>query len=1044
MHCKSPALLATRIARAHRIAVKALVVTLSRCYRGFPGQLHRGQRCQDNRKALSVADWDFPSSGGETAALVRAFDWGATPLGMPSTWPQSLRTTTALILSSAVPMVLLWGEDGIMIYNDAYSVFAGGRHPQLLGARVREGWSEVADFNDNVMKVGLAGGTLAFKDQELTLFRHGRAEQVWMNLDYSPIPDEQGKPAGVIAIVVETTERVLAERCSATERERLTQMFEQAPGFMALLRGREHVFELVNPAYQQLVGHRPVLNTPVREALPEVAGQGFIALLDNVYAGGEALVGTAMPVALQRTPTGAVEHRFVDFVYQPITNLAGEVTGIFVQGSDVTDRARGDALRTTQNELLESAVKDAPLGALLDNLLRTVEGHSQSGVLGSILLAADDGFHLRHGAAPSLPAAYNAAVDGIAIGHGAGFCGTAAHDMEAVYVADIATDPLWTDFRDLALAHGLRACWSTPILSSAGVLQGTFAMYYREPREPTAADLEVVSLVTRTASLVMERKAAETHLRELNETLERRVAERTSERNLLATLFETTDLMVMAADLGYNILAVNKAHADEFERVYGVRPQVGDNLPALLAHQPVHQAQVLAGWGRGLAGDEGTIVEDYGDAQRHRPYYEISFRALRDAAGERIGAYQFVTDVTARMQAETELRDAQEALRQAQKMEAVGQLTGGIAHDFNNLLTGVIGSLDMMQGQIAKGDNSRIERYATTAISSANRAAALTHRLLAFSRRQPLDPKPVDANRLVTGMEELLRRTIGESIELGLVTAGGLWQTLCDPHQLESAILNLAINARDAMPDGGVLTIETCNAHLDNAYAASQRDVKPGQYICICVTDTGIGMTKDTIGKAFEPFFTTKPIGQGTGLGLSMIYGFTRQSEGYTRIYSEVGQGTTIKLYLPRYYGANDGAEEEQHGELTDSHRAEASEVVLVIEDEAAVRNLVLDLLEELGYRAVEATDGPAGLAILQSTQRVDLLITDIGLPGLNGRQVADAARQHRPDLPVLFMTGYAENAAIANGFLEPGMEMITKPFAVEALATRIRYMIQG
>ena len=388
-----------------------------------------------------------------------------------------------------------------------------------------------------------------------------------------------------------------------------------------------------------------------------------------------------------------------------------------------------------------------------------------------------------------------------------------------------------------------------------------------------------------------------------------------------------------------------------------------------------------------------------------------------------------------------ELEQTQEALRQAQKMEAVGQLTGGIAHDFNNLLTGVIGSLDMMQRRIAKGETSRIEHYTTTAMTAANRAAALTHRLLAFSRRQPLDPKPVNANRLVTGMEELLRRTIGEAVALEIVTAGGLWQTLCDPNQLESAILNLAINARDAMPQGGKLTIETCNAYLDTVYAAKQRDVRPGQYVCICVSDTGEGMSKETIDKAFEPFFTTKPIGQGTGLGLSMIYGFTRQSEGYARIYSELGEGTTIKLYLPRYYGEAE-AVEDQHGELTDAHRAEAGEVVLVVEDETAVRDLVVDVLEELGYRALEAADGPAGLKLLQSSARVDLLVTDIGLPGLNGRQLADAARVQRRDLKILFMTGYAENATIANGFLEPGMQMITKPFAIEALATRIRDMM--
>jgi len=286
-------------------------------------------------------------------------------------------------------------------------------------------------------------------------------------------------------------------------------------------------------------------------------------------------------------------------------------------------------------------------------------------------------------------------------------------------------------------------------------------------------------------------------------------------------------------------------------------------------------------------------------------------------------------------------------------------------------------------------------------------------------------------------MEDLIRRTMGERIELELVLAGGLWLTQCDPNQLESAILNLVINARDAMPEGGRLTIETCNAHLDTVYAASQRDVRPGQYVCICVTDTGTGMDAGTVAKAFDPFFTTKPIGQGTGLGLSMIYGFARQSEGYAKIYSEVGKGTTLKLYLPRHLG--DTEEDDGPLSLSDVHGAEAGETVLVVEDEAVVRGLIVAVLNDLGYRTLEAADGPKGLEILQSKRRVDLLITDIGLPGLNGRQVADAGRQLRPGLKVLFMTGYAENAALASGFLEHGMTMITKPFAMEALATRIR-----
>jgi signal transduction histidine kinase len=390
-----------------------------------------------------------------------------------------------------------------------------------------------------------------------------------------------------------------------------------------------------------------------------------------------------------------------------------------------------------------------------------------------------------------------------------------------------------------------------------------------------------------------------------------------------------------------------------------------------------------------------------------------------------------------------ELEHAHEALRQAQKMEAIGQLTGGIAHDFNNILTGIIGSLHLMQRRIDQGRMSEVERFATAAVTSANRAAALTHRLLAFSRRQPLDPRPVDANRFVASLEELLRRTIGESVDMEIVTAAGLWMTLCDPHQLESAVLNLAINARDAMPEGGKLTIETCNAHIDESYAARKNDVVPGQYICICVTDTGTGMTADVVDKAFEPFFTTKPIGQGTGLGLSMIYGFARQSEGSARIYSEPGQGTTVKLYLPRYFGEAQEPEDAAPA-LNDEHLSEHGEVVLVVEDEPAVRDLVIEVLRDLGYRAIEAADGPSGLRILQSKQRIDVLITDIGLPGLNGRQIADAARLVRPKLKILFMTGYAENATIANGILEPGMQMITKPFAVEALAMRIRDMIQS
>jgi PAS domain S-box-containing protein len=392
-----------------------------------------------------------------------------------------------------------------------------------------------------------------------------------------------------------------------------------------------------------------------------------------------------------------------------------------------------------------------------------------------------------------------------------------------------------------------------------------------------------------------------------------------------------------------------------------------------------------------------------------------------------------VTDITDR-------RELEEQLRQSQKMEAVGQLTGGLAHDFNNLLTGITGSLELLQARIAQGRIRDVDRYVNAAQGAAKRAAALTHRLLAFSRRQTLDPKPTDINQLVAGMKELIDRTVGPAIAVETVGLGGLWATLVDPGQLENALLNLCINARDAMPDGGQLTIETGNRWLDER-TARERDLPLGQYVSLCVSDTGAGMTPDVAARAFDPFFTTKPIGQGTGLGLSMIYGFCRQSSGQVRIYSEIGHGTMVCLYLPRYRGKV--SDVDPPTELSASPRAQQGETVLVVDDEPTVRMLVTEVLEELGYKPIEAAEGAGALTILRSHVRIDLLVTDVGLPGgMNGRQVADAARALRPELKVLFITGYAENAVLSHGHLDHGMHVLTKPFGIDALARRIKDLI--
>jgi PAS domain S-box-containing protein len=814
------------------------------------------------------ADHVFLGGGGELPKLIAAFDWDSTSLGGIGSWPAHVKNTVGLILRSPVPMITLWGADGVMIYNDAYAVFAAARHPGILGSKVREGWLEVADFNDNVMKVGLAGGTLAYRDHELTLYRNNRPEQVWMDLDYSPIPDESGKPAGVMAIVTDTTEKVLAERRVSSGKDRLQRMFEQAPGFICILEGPEHVFQFVNHTHRRLFGSDDWVGHPIREAFPDVAGQGYFELLDQVYATGERVVVYGASVRYRLTPLATEEERFIDFIYAPTFDMAGKVTGIFSEGFDVTET------HIAQQELRAS---EAKLKALNADLAREVIDRSAVG--GRFWQIT-----------PDLLGVLNA--QGV---------------FEQV-------NPAW--FTNLG--------WTEAQVCAVSI----FDLLHPDDVEPTRKGFE--------------------HLKEGNPIYR----------------FENR---YRRKDGGYNWFA----------------------------------------W----------AAIPLGDA-----YY---------ASGR---------DITLEKETAANLALAQEALRQSQKMEAVGQLTGGLAHDFNNLLAGISGSLELLGNRLTQGRFAEAERYVAAAQGAAKRAAALTQRLLAFARRQTLDAKPTDINRHIADMEDLVRRTVGPLITIESVKSAGLWNVFVDANQLENALLNLCINARDAMPDGGALMIETANRWFDER-TARERDVEAGQYVSLCVSDTGTGMAPDIIARAFDPFFTTKPIGMGTGLGLSMIYGFVRQSGGQVRIYSEVGKGTMVCLYFPRHAG--EAAPADVGVEFAAVASAGQGQTVLVVDDEPTVRMLVTDVLSELGYRSIEASDGVAGLKILQGTARIDLLITDVGLPGgLNGRQMADAARQFRPDLKVLFITGYAENAVLSHGHLAPGMHVLTKPFAIERLAARMTELL--
>ncbi|MBI0473859.1 hybrid sensor histidine kinase/response regulator [Sphingomonas sp. MA1305] len=530
-----------------------------------------------------------------------------------------------------------------------------------------------------------------------------------------------------------------------------------------------------------------------------------------------------------------------------------------------------------------------------------------------------------------------------------------------------------------------------------------------------------------TARVLADRALArsQAELSALNATLERQVEERTAERDRMWNT--SPDLMVVLSPDGI-YRRINPA----WRTVLGYEP--GDVLGHFVTD--FTHPDDIAPTEVALATAQVGQLPNFENRFRHA---DGGYRWLQWVAApgpdEIFAVGRHVTDAKA---AEARLQETEAQLRQAQKMEAVGQLTGGIAHDFNNMLTGVIGSLDLLRRRLGAHGDPRIDRYIDAATTSAQRAAGLTQRLLAFSRRQALDVRATDVNALAIGMEELLHRTLGENIALDLHLAGDAWPALTDGNQLESALLNLAINARDAMPDGGRLTLATGNAPRSSAPAAAFDGVEPGDYVMVSMTDTGTGMPADVAARAFDPFFTTKPIGVGTGLGLSMIYGFVRQTGGRVRIVTKEGEGTAIHMLLPRA----ETDPEPTVAPISSPMAARPGESVLLVEDDPAVRMLVADLLGDLGFRVRQARDGTAALAELEAMPRLDLLITDVGLPGMNGRDLADLVRARHPALKVLFISGYAGKATMLGDFLAEGMELVSKPFDIDALSARIRAIL--
>ena len=943
-------------------------------------------------------------------------------------------------------------------------------------------------------------------------------------------------------------------------------MFAHAPGFMALVTGPDHRFELTNPNYQKVIGHREVIGRTVGEVLTDAVAQGYLDLLDQVYRTGEAHRADSALYAVQAEPGGEVVERYVDFVFQPLKE-DGRVWGIFIQGMDVSDRHRADqalALSEARYGALFAAMAtgfcviemkfDAadrpvdyrivegnkafeemtglidPYGKWVSEIAPGLEQHwfdlyggvartgepvrfenpadifgrwydvqalrigqpgawqvailfnniterKQSETRQNALLELNDAIRDLTDAGDIAQASAEVLARTMGVSRaGYGTVDTVAETItiardfnqpgvssiagvlsfrdygsyiedikrgETVAIDDVARDPRTADTAEALKAISAGSFVNMPLMEQGRVVAMVF-VNHATPRHYTDSDLRLMREVAERVRSATERARSEAALRDSEAQF--RVFAQATPIQIWASWADGSLYWFNPQVYAYSGLAEGAldgttgwgkvVHPDDldwasarwvqalasgqvYENEFRIRRYDGVYRTFMVRAEPVHD-------------EEGRILRwvgsntDIEDLRRQSAELARFNETLEEQVAERTSA----------------LMQAEEALRQSQKMEAVGQLTGGIAHDFNNLLAGISGSLELITNRIAQGRHAEVERFTVAAQGAAKRAAALTHRLLAFSRRQTLDPKPTDPNRLIRGMEYLVRRTTVPGIVFEVVAGAGLWPVLIDAHQLENAVLNLCINARDAMPNGGRLTIETGNRWID-ARTAKAQDLEPGQYVSICVSDTGTGMAPEVAARAFEPFFTTKPLGEGTGLGLSMIYGFVRQSGGQVRIYSEAGEGAMICLYLPRHFGEVDDA--DLIPEVEQAPRAQAGETVMVVDDEPTVRMLVAEILHELGYQCIEASDGAAGLKLLQSGARIDLLVTDVGLPGgMNGRQMADAARIDRPDLKVLFITGYAENAVVGNGHLDPGMHVMTKPFAMEALGSRIRDLIES
>ncbi|MDO9370848.1 MAG: PAS domain S-box protein [Sphingopyxis sp.] len=857
---------------------------------------------------MREGDIEFLRHDGEMGKRIAAYDWASTPLGPIAGWSQSLRAIVAFIIHSPVPIVMLWGEQGTMIYNDGYSEFAGENHPRILGLPVRKAWPEVADFNDNVMKVGLAGGTLAYKDHLLQLDRSGALEDVWMNLDYSPVFGDGGAPAGVLAVVVETTGAVKA---AAALRE----------------------------------------------------SEARLRFLDGL--------------TLQTAASADA-----DEILAVTTRMIGEELGVSICAYAGMDED-GDGF-TIRGDW-------AAAGSA------SIQGHYSLAAFGEL-------------AVRNLNAGQPLVIN----------------DNDAEIPPDAATT-----FQSI----GIRATICMPLVKE-GRLTALMAIHHRLPHVWTDNELALIREVTDRSWAHIERVGTEAELRQaaarlsdLNETLEMRVADRSLALERSQTQFRllvqgVTDYAIYMLDETGLVTSWNAGA----ERIKGYRPEeiIGHHFSSFYedadraAYEPGRALETARRDGRFAA--EGWRIRK--DGSRFRASVVID--AIHDDDGRLIGFAKITRDISEREEAQRELELAREALFQSQKMEAIGQLTGGVAHDFNNLLMVIHSGLELLRKRPAS--EAQTARLLDNCLQATERGAALTQRMLAFARRQELATEHVALPQLIGGMMELLQRSLGPSFIIETRFPADLPAVSADINQLEMGLLNLAVNARDAMPGGGSISI---SARAQEVRRGAVSGLAPGRYVRLTVADNGAGMDADTLARAADPFFTTKGIGKGTGLGLSMVHGFAQQLGGALEIESELGKGTSAHIWLPISHA-------DAAGPVIDLATAEMPESrrqrILVVDDDAIILMNTAALLEDLGHEVLEANSGAEALALLRAHHDIGILITDQAMPGITGSELISVARAERPDLPVILATGYGETPSEVG----QALQRLGKPFGQKDLERAI------